>query len=418
MNQVYARRGGLRLESRQSAQGSIYLDNAATSFPKPPDVIRTMASYMIRSGASAGRGGYRRAIGADGLLKQVRSLLARLFNIPDSERIVFTSNVTEALNLALRGYLRPGDRVITSSMEHHAVWRTLMSLRRERGVEVSVIRCSARGTMDLEDALRKLDRPARLMAITHASNVSGGIFPLDWLGRACRHRGIPLLVDSAQTAGVIPLDVVGQSIDMLAFTGHKGLLGPMGTGGLYVREGISLRHLKTGGTGTRSRESTQPFSFPDGYEAGTHNVPGIVGLGAACEFHLTRDPGSIWRHKRRLVAHLLEGLSSVQGLSIYGPGDPSRMVGVVSFNLAGRRPAEVAKVLDRRFGIMLRAGYHCAPCAHRTLGTQDRGSLRASVGAFTRKEEVEALVMAMDRLSSLGRRPQMTTAGRASACEE
>lgn len=351
-----------------------------------------MLSYMRHSGASAGRGGYRRALAAGELLGEVRGLLSSLFNLPEPDRVIFTSNVTESLNLALRGCLRPGDRVVTSSMEHHAVWRTLMDLKRTRRIEVSVLRCTSQGLLDKSEVLRGLDPRPDLMVLLHASNVSGGLLPIPWISGICRKKGIPLLVDAAQTAGVVPIDVEKWGIDMLAFTGHKGMLGPMGTGGLYIREGLNLKPLKTGGTGTRSLEEFQPRSFPDGYEAGTLNIPAILGLGAAVEYLLERGVSSIWRHKRLLIKSLLEELTPIPGITIYGPGDPRVMVGLVSFNLRGWNPAEAARILEGRYGVMLRSGYHCAPCAHRTLGSLDRGSIRASVGAFTQQEDLEALV--------------------------
>ncbi len=382
----------------------VYLDNAATSFPKPAAVYRAVSAVMRQNGASAGRGGYRRAQRAGAIMNRTRHLLGTLFNIPDPNRVVFTANITESLTLALSGTLNPGDRVVTSSMEHHAVWRCLKALERERGISIHILPSGPDGTMDPRLLENALDPAPALVVMLHASNVTGGLMPVCAAGRLCRERGVPLLVDCAQTAGVVPIDVIRDHISMLAFTGHKSLLGPQGTGGLYIAEGHSPRPLKYGGTGTRSLEDDQPPSPPDRYESGTMNVPGIAGLGEGVKFLLREGVEQIWRHEQRLVQRLLEGLGSIPGIKIYGPGDPQKMVGVVSFNIDGWKPGDAATVLDQRFGLLLRAGYHCAPRAHQSIGTLDRGTVRAAPGYSSTLIDVNYLLEALDHLATSSRR--------------
>ncbi|MGB9887351.1 MAG: aminotransferase class V-fold PLP-dependent enzyme [Moorellales bacterium] len=380
-------------------QRAVYLDNAATSYPKPETVYRAVDWCLREVGANAGRGGYRRALEADEIVYRARSALARLFNVRDASRIVFTANATEALNLAIKGLVGPGDHVVTSSLEHNAVWRCLKTLERDRGVKLTVVRCAPDGTLDpkaVEEALRP---GTRLIALTHASNVTGTILPVAAVGEIARRHGVPLLVDAAQTAGVLPLDVERDGIDLLAFTGHKGLLGPFGTGGLYIREGFEPRPLKEGGTGSQSRLPYQPDLLPDRYEAGTLNVCGLAGLAAGVEFILDRGVEKIREKEKALTACALEILAGTEGVEVYGPRDAERQVGVISFNLAGVDGAEVAYVLDEVYGIMVRVGLHCAPLAHETIGTLERGTVRISLGYFNTFEELDYLGEALRAIS-------------------
>lgn len=378
----------------------IYLDNAATTFPKPAVVYEAVLDCLRRVGASAGRGSYRLALEADHLVFETRLALARLFNIGDPARLVFTANATEALNLALKGLLRQGDHVVTSSMEHNAVWRPLKVLERTRGIEITVVPCRPDGTLEVGDVSRALKDRTRLVVLTHASNVVGTVLPVGEIGRITRSRGILLLVDAAQTAGVYPIDVEEMAVDLLAFTGHKGLLGPMGTGGLYLGPGVTLEPLKEGGTGSESLLEEQPAVLPDRYEAGTLNVPGLAGLRAGVQYLLSEGVARVRQREKELTAYLLELLGGVAGLTVYGPRDPERQVGVVSFNLDRVGAERVAFILDDVYDIQVRSGLHCAPQAHRTIGTLDRGTVRIGLGYFNRESDLEALATALKEIAA------------------
>lgn len=375
----------------EAARRRVYLDNAATSYPKPEAVYRAVDWCLREVGANAGRGGYRLALEADEIVYKARSSLAKLFNVRDASRIVFTANATEALNLAIKGLVGPGDHVVTSSMEHNAVWRCLKTLERDQGVELTVVPCAADGTLAPEAVEKALRPDTRLIVLTHASNVTGTIMPVAEVGKIARRHGIRFLVDAAQTAGVLPIDVERDHIDLLAFTGHKGLLGPFGTGGLYIREGLDPRPLKEGGTGSQSRLPYQPETLPERYEAGTLNVCGLAGLAAGVEFILNEGVEKIREKEKSLTRHALKALASVPNVEIYGPRDAERQVGVISFNLTGVDGAEVAYVLDEVYGIMVRVGLHCAPLAHETIGTLDRGTVRIGLGYFNTFEELDYL---------------------------
>ena len=369
----------------------IYLDNAATSWPKPETVYKAVNDFMRNIGTSSGRGAYRRALKADETVFETRSLIARLFNIADVSRVVFSPNATEAINLAVKGMVGPGDRVVTTGMEHNAVWRCLKTLERGSGIDLVVVPCDREGKLDLE-AMRKAVTPAtRLVVMTHASNVTGTIMPVEEVGAVTRENGIPLLVDTAQTAGVLPIDVERLQIDMLAFSGHKGLLGPQGTGGLYIREGLELMPLKEGGTGSDSMLEYQPEHLPDRFEAGTQNVAGIAGLGAAVQFILNESVAKIREREMQLTQYLLDFLTTAAGITTYGPASAEEKVGVVSFNLDGAKPERVAQVMDRDFGVLVRAGIHCAPSAHRTIGTGEIGTVRVGLGYFNSERDIDYL---------------------------
>lgn len=379
----------------------IYLDNAATSWPKPPGVIEAMAAFMAEVGANPGRSGHRLAVEAGRLVYSTREAVADLFRAADPLRVVFGQNVTEALNLALRGVLRPGDHVVTSSMEHNSVMRPLRALQRQ-GVEVTVVGCSPEGVLlpaDVEAALRP---NTAMIALTHASNVIGTVLPIGEVGLLARRRGVPLLVDAAQTAGAYPLDMQALHIDLLAFTGHKALLGPMGTGGLIVAPEFDAKRitpLKRGGTGSRSDLEEQPDFLPDACESGTLNVPGLAGLRAGVRWVLARGVEEIRRHEVRLTQRLIDGLVSISGVTVYGTRDAERQAATVSFNVAGLEPSEVGLRLDDEHGVLCRVGLHCAPAAHRTMGTFPRGTVRFGLGAMNTSEDVDAALAAVEALA-------------------
>lgn len=368
---------------------SIYLDNAATSFPKPETVYRAVTDAMREVGASPGRGAYRRALEASRLLFEARGAIAELFVIPDAARVIFTHSATEALNLALRGSISAGDHVITTSMEHNSLLRPLYLLR-QQGVELTIVAAAGDGSVDPEDVKRALRPNTRIVAVGHVSNVSGTIQALDPLALVAREAGALFLVDAAQSAGSHPIDVQATGIDLLAVPGHKGLFGPQGTGFLYAAPTVALRPLLAGGTGSSSNAEEQPVTMPEGFEAGTHNLPGIAGLKAGVEFVLAQGPAAIGARERSLVSLAAERLAAVPGVTLYGPTSPAARGGLLSFNVAGMDPAGLAFLLDRDFDIAVRSGLHCAPQAHRTLGTFPAGTVRISPGWFTTTEEIAA----------------------------
>lgn len=366
---------------------SIYLDNAATSYPKPESVYQAVMHAMREVGASPGRGGHRRSLEAGRIMFQAREAAAALFCAPDSSRIIFTHSATEALNMALRGTLAAGDHVITSSMEHNSLARPLHLLEKQ-GVGLTVVQAGAEGIIDPEDIRRSLTPRTRMIAIGHVSNVSGAIQPIDRISAVAREAGALFLLDAAQSAGSIPIDVVSTAIDLLAVPGHKGLYGPQGTGLLYAAPHVALAPLLTGGTGTNSTSEDQPDSLPEGFEAGTHNLPGIAGLKAGIEFVMEQGVTTIGAHERGLVTAAIERLRGVPQVTLHCPLDPALRGAVLSFTIAGRDSAAVAFELDQRFDIAVRAGLHCAPRAHRTLGTFPGGTVRMSPGWFTTREDI------------------------------
>jgi len=366
---------------------SVYLDNAATSFPKPEAVYQAVLHAMRDIGASPGRGGHRRSLAAGRLLFQAREVVARLFAITDSSRIIFTHSATEALNMALRGILDSGDHVVTTSMEHNSLLRPLMALHRQ-GVAVSVVEADARGLVDPEDVKRALTPRTRMIAVGHVSNVCGTVQRLDAIASVAHEAGALLLVDAAQSAGSMAIDVQTLGIDLLAAPGHKGLLGPQGTGFLYAAPGLRIRPLLAGGTGSSSTLEEQPDTLPEGLEPGTHNLPGIAGLKAGVEHVLAQGVEAIGRHERDLLAQADEALRQIDGVTLYGPADPQCRGSVLSFTVTGLDAAELAFLLDRDYDIAVRSGLHCAPRAHRTIGTFPGGTVRMSPGCFNTSEEI------------------------------
>lgn len=366
---------------------SIYLDNAATSFPKPTSVYQAVMHAMCDIGASAGRSGHRRSLEAGRLLFQAREVVAALLSAPDSSRIVFTHSATEALNMAVRGTLAAGDHVITTSMEHNSLLRPLYAVK-EQGVEVTIVATGSDGLVDPADVARALRPNTRMIAMGHVSNVSGSIQSLEQFAAIAREADALFLVDAAQSAGCVPINVVSSGIDLLAAPGHKGLLGPQGTGFLYVAAPVALRPLLAGGTGSNSTLEGQPDSMPEGFEAGTHNMPGIAGLKAGVEFVMEQGVQIIGEKERKLAVSIRDGLCSIAGLTVHGPDDRSLATGVLSFTVAGMDSSELAFALDQRFDIAVRAGLHCAPQAHRTLGTFPAGTVRVSPGWFNTRDEI------------------------------
>lgn len=377
----------------------IYLDNAATSFPKPERVYVEMDRCMRQYCANPGRSGHRLALEAGRAIYRTRERLCRLFNIESPMQVVFTSNATEALNLGIKGLLKEGDHVVTTSVEHNSVARPLTALK-AKGVSVTYVGCDLKGYLNPRDIERAIKKNTALIVITHASNVTGTLMPVKEVGLIAKERGIPFMLDAAQTAGIYDIDVRDMNIDILAFPGHKGLMGPQGTGGLYISENLDVLQMKEGGTGSRSEELAQPVVVPDRYESGTPNTAGIVGLGEGVGFILEKGTAAIREHEEELTGMLLQGLEQIKGVKIYGPVNPGLQAGVVSINIGDGDSGEISYILDRSYDIATRSGLHCSPLAHRTIGTFDQGTVRFSIGYFNTREDIEAALRAVEEIAA------------------
>jgi cysteine desulfurase family protein len=399
----------------------IYLDNAATSFPKPTQVQEAMIDYISRVGANPGRAGHQLATEAARIIQNTREQMGKLLHVDDVTRIIFTLNVTESLNTIIHGFLNPGDHVITTAMEHNSVMRPLKYLESKQVISLSIIPCDHKGFLDLDALTQAIRNQTTLVLVNHASNVCGTIQDLKAI------RGIigeiPLLVDAAQTAGCYPIDVMDPQIDFLAFTGHKGLLGPQGTGGFYIREGLEVRPLKRGGTGSISEKMIQPEFLPDALESGTQNNVGLAGLGAGVAFLLEEGIDKIREHEKALTDAFLDALYDTQGVTIYGPLNTDQQTATISFtfdsimpneddpgfsgcgaiNLAwmedGMPTDEAGNLLDSEYDILVRSGMHCAPLAHQTLGTYPEGTIRISFGYFNTMADVDAVTQAIRKIA-------------------
>lgn len=380
----------------------LYFDNAATTFPKPVQVYTAVNDYMRTVGVGAGRSAHRQAVDASRTMFGTRERLAAIFGVRDACRLVFTASATESLNLAILGSVKPGDRIVVSSLEHNSVMRPLRFLQNERQAIVETIPCNQQGAFDLslwESVLQK--RPENVV-VNHGSNVIGSIAPVKAIGGLCRKYGARFFVDAAQTAGLIPIDVEDANIDFLAFSGHKNLYGLQGTGGLYIREGCDPPPLKFGGTGSRSESDEQPLFLPDRYESGTQNLPGIASLAAGAEFVMKTGIAAIFDHGSKLAGALLNGLCSIARIHIYGPQTPENMLPTVSLTVEGLDNAAVAQRLNDEFSIAVRVGLHCAPVAHRTIGTFPNGTIRISLGFFNTEEECAVLIAALKKICKGG----------------
>ena len=341
----------------------------------------------IRRAGNPGRSGHALSIRSARDLFTARERLAQIFGAGDSSRFIFTGNATAALNQAIKGILRPGDHVVTTSVEHNSVMRPLRRMQ-EAGVRVTVVPAGADGVADARDIVAAFRKATRMVALVHASNVSGALQPVEAVVAAARKRGVLILVDAAQTAGSVPIDLSSLPVDLLAASGHKGLLGPQGTGFLYVRDGVDVVPLIEGGTGSRSESDHQPEFYPDALESGTQNSVGVAGLAVSLAWILRRGVEAIRRKEVALLVELLSGLSRIPGVRVFGPRDPARQVSVVSFLVEGVDPAEVGRRLEREHGVLVRAGLHCSPNGHRTLGTFPEGTVRVSPGPFTTRGEI------------------------------
>jgi cysteine desulfurase family protein len=379
----------------------IYFDNAATSYPKPEEVAQAMVRFSEEIGASPGRSGHRLAVEAGRVVFEARERISQLFGVKDSSRVVFGLNATEGINQGLQGLLRPGDHVIASSMEHNSVMRPLRAMEKE-GLEVTALPCSQKGLLDPLDVRKAFRKSTKMVVLNHASNVVGTLQPLAEIGKVCRRQGVLFFVDAAQSAGAVPIDMEREMIDLLAFTGHKALFGPQGTGGLVLGERVDEKDLvpmKRGGTGSRSEMEEQPDFLPDLCESGTPNTVGLAGLLAGLDFVLKEGVERIREHERGLTDRLLRGLLETPGVTVYGLRDARKQLATVSFNLQGMAPSDVGLRLDEEYGILCRVGLHCSPSSHRTLGTFPEGTVRFGMSYLNRPEEVDRALQAVGELA-------------------
>ncbi|MBN1628863.1 MAG: aminotransferase class V-fold PLP-dependent enzyme [Thermoleophilia bacterium] len=399
-HRLFSGRRGTALHLRGSLPGDarvIYFDNAATTRSKPPQVVAAMTRFLTEVGANPGRSGHRLSTEAARVVYRAREAVAELLGVSDPLRVIFCANATHALNLAICGLVEPGRHVVTTSMEHNSVMRPIRALK-ARGTAVTVVPCSPEGTLDPAAVEQALRPETTLIVMTQASNVVGTILPVQEVAAIARAHGVLLLVDGAQSAGALPISLSDLGADLFAFTGHKALYGPTGTGGLVVGERVApgrLQPLMRGGTGSDSESEMQPDFFPDAFEAGTVNVVGLAGLEAAVRWLLEQNVDSMRSREEDLLTRLVEGLGEIPGVELYGPRDASRRLPVVSFTIAGVDPAEIGLRLDEEFDIAARIGLHCAPAAHKTLGTFPTGTVRLSLGAFNTAAEVDLVIQAV-----------------------
>lgn len=375
----------------------IYMDHAATSWPKPDEVVEAVTEAMKHDSANPGRGSHAMAVRASRILFNGRKQLAKLLNIKNPNDIAFTYNTTMALNMAIKGFVKQGDHVIASSVEHNSVRRPLHALE-QTGVQVTYIDADERGGFKLDQLERSMQHNTSLVIVNHSSNLLGTIMPIAEISTIAHEHGAKLLVDGAQSVGIIPIDVEQLGIDMLAFPGHKGLLGPQGTGGLYIAPHIELEPLLQGGTGSQSEAPYQPLVRPDRYEAGTQNTAGIAGLAAGVQYVARIGVENIYQHEWELSQRLLCGLSEMEGVICLGPALGEPRTGIVSFYVPHIDPSEMAFILDQHYHIAVRSGFHCTPTAHYAAGTSERGAVRASVGYSSTVEEVDRFIAAVKEI--------------------
>ncbi len=383
----------------------IYFDNAATSFPKPPAVTEAMVRFATELGASAGRGAYAEAVETGRLIGECRTLLNQLFNGEDPNHFIFTLNCSDALNIAIKGLIEPAEKshVICTAIDHNSVLRPINALVERGWTTMTRVPVDAQtGLVDPDDIRRAIRPETKFIAVTHGSNVTGTIQPIRAIGHIAREHGVPFIVDAAQSAGHMPIDVQADCIDLLAAPGHKALLGPQGTGFLYLRPGMEriVRTLREGGTGSVSEHATQPQFMPDKYEPGSHNAIGIIGLAEGLRWVIEQTIEKLHVHEMELVRAFIDGVGDLDGLTFYGPQDDQHRIGVFSIRIDGYDPVELARKLEEEFGLLTRPGLHCAPHIHETLGTASRGgTTRFSFGPFVTLQDVAIAVDALTQIA-------------------
>ncbi len=378
----------------------VYLDNAATSRHKPNSVIEAVNNYLKNIGCSPGRGGYECSLKAGRIVLETRLAVAEFFNVPNPEQVIFTHNITHSLNYAIKGLLKKGDHVVTTSMEHNSVVRPLRSLEKRGIIGVDFISCDDTGMLNPEDVSRAIRDDTRMIVITHASNVAGTLMPVREVAQIAQKHNLFFVLDTAQTAGVYDIDFQELNLDVLAFTGHKSLMGPPGTGGFAIskRAAREMVPLIEGGTGSISDREYQPDFLPDRFESGTMNTPGLAGLKAGIDFIKEVGLNEIRGHELALAKKLIEGLEQIKGVRIYGPRNINLQTPTISITVEGFDTGELSFVLDNEYGIMTRSGLHCAPLAHRTIGSFPEGTLRFSIGYFNTEEEIDYTLECMERI--------------------
>ncbi|KUO71893.1 MAG: cysteine desulfurase [Clostridia bacterium BRH_c25] len=375
-----------------------YLDNAATAYPKAPGVSDAVKHFIDNIGCNVKRGVYKSSLSAEEVVFETREQLCRLFNFDKPENVIFTQNITQSLNYIIKGFIRKGDHCIVSSMEHNAVMRPLMQLKEE--AEFSRVQCNNYGVLDSKNITGQIKANTKAVIMTHASNVSGTVLPIYEIGEICKEKGLAFIIDSAQSAGALRLDFQQLNADAIAFTGHKGLMGPQGIGGFVVSDRLAntMSPYITGGTGSFSDSEEQPEYLPDKFEAGTPNIPGIFGLNTALKYLETIGIENVWASEMRLTGAFINEISNMKDVRLAGIEGIMGRTAVVSLDFQGRDNAEIAYGLDREYGIMTRCGLHCAPSAHKTLGTFPQGTVRFSFSHFNRMEEINYTVDAINKI--------------------
>ena len=372
----------------------IYLDNAATTYPKPQKVYDSMMDCMKNYCANPGRSGHKLAMKSAREIYDTRENIAKLFNIENPMNIIFTSNATDSLNIAIKGVVNEGDHIITTSMEHNSVIRPIKSLEKY-GIENTIVDCDKEGFLNIENIKNAIKPNTKLIVTTHASNVCGTLIDIKSVGEIAKENNILYLVDASQTAGVYEIDVKSINVDMIAAPGHKCLFGPQGTGILYIREGLNINISKEGGTGSKSEDLFQPDILPDKYESGTHNTPGIVGLNEGIKFILETGIENIREYEEQLCEYMLNRLKEVPNIIIYGPSDSKQRAAVISINIDKIDSGELTFLLDSEYDIATRSGIHCSPLAHKTLGTLEQGAVRFSLSYFNTKDDIDKAIDAL-----------------------
>lgn len=378
----------------------IYLDNAATTFPKPQEVLERMVEVYSRLGVSPGRGSYDLAVEAEQLVAETRRKLANFFGAPDPDRVIFASNATDALNLAIQGIVKQGDHVVSTCLEHNSVLRPLYHLREQGRITYDLVPFDSQGFVDPQDVARAIRPNTSLVIVTHASNVLGTIQPVQDIASICAERGVPLLIDTAQSAGQVPIDMAGWGVSAIAFTGHKSLLGPTGTGGLICSPDLKIESTRFGGTGVDSKNLVHTPTFPHRLEAGTLNLLGIIGLAAGLDYLQKEGIVEMRQREMALIRRLRDGLASLPRITLYGSDPGDNHVPLLCCNIQGLNPTDVGSILDGDYGIAVRTGLHCAPLVHTSLGTISTGAIRFSLGYATTEEEVNLAIEAMEEISA------------------
>jgi len=377
----------------------IYMDNGATSYPKPEEVYTYMDAFYRKFGVNPGRSGYDLCMETGTLVDQTRRELTTFFNGDNPDRLCFSYNSTDALNLIIFGILKKGDHAITTTLEHNAVLRPLYHLIQDYGVEVDHIPFDGKGFVDPEDFRKKFKSNTRLVIVNHASNVVGTVQPIEAIGRLCKKNGITFAIDASQSAGKVPIDMKAMNIDIVAFTGHKSLLGPTGIGGLCVRKGIEIRHTRAGGTGVKSAQRRHLDEYPYRLEYGTVNIQGVAGLHAGLQWVLGKKVDTIHSQEMALTRKLRDGLASIEGVKLYCQKDLRNHIAVLSFNIVGLEALDTSTMLDVEYNIACRSGLHCAPLVHEYLGTdKNGGSVRMSLGPFTTETHIEKVIEAVSQI--------------------